>query len=317
MRENMRIVFYGTPEFAVASLDSLLKGNDPVVAVVTAPDKPSGRGLQLKASPVKEHAVKNNIPVLQPEDLKDQSFIEELKRLKPDLQVVVAFRILPEEIWSLPPKGTFNLHSSLLPDYRGAAPINWVLINGETETGVTTFFLDKTIDTGNIILQESTPIEPSETAGELHDRLMKTGAGLVMKTTEAIRNGTVQQVSQTLLTDHEKPLHRAPKIFREMCRIDWCRNTLEVFNLVRGLSPYPGAFTEITAGGNTHMLKIFRVDPEISRPTVEPGSYLTDHRTFMKIAAYDGYLHLREIQLSGRRPMGIDQFLRGFGKVFT
>jgi methionyl-tRNA formyltransferase len=317
MKDRLRIVFYGTPEFAVASLEALVKSGNSVVAVVTAPDKPAGRGLQMKQSPVKEYALLHDLPILQPENLKDDSFLKELKEINPDLQVVVAFRILPREVWSLPLLGTFNLHSSLLPDYRGAAPINWAVINGEKETGVTTFFLEDTVDTGNIIYQEKTVITPYETAGELHDRLKILGAELVVRTTGTIISGTVSQISQQDLTGTRRPIHRAPKIHKEDCRINWKNNVLPVYNLIRGMSPYPGAFTEITAGGQSLYLKIFRTGMEISQHDMEPGSYLTDHRTFMKIAAYDGYLNLLELQLSGRRPMGISQFLRGFGKVFS
>jgi methionyl-tRNA formyltransferase len=317
MREKLRIVFFGTPEFAVASLDALLKRGDLVVAIVTAPDKPSGRGLNVKFSPVKEFALLNKIPLLQPLNLKDEGFLQELKNLKPDLQIVVAFRILPREVWSFPSLGTFNLHSSLLPDYRGAAPINWVLINGETETGVTTFFLEDSVDTGNIILQEKTTIAAGESAGELHERLKIMGAELVLKTTDAIQTGTPRQIRQRDLTISERPIHPAPKIFKENCHINWNNSVLQINNLIRGLAPHPGAFTEVESGGQSHYMKIFSAETEFILPAISPGSYITDHKTFFKIAANDGYLQLRLIQLSGRRPMGIGEFLRGFGKVFT
>lgn len=317
MKDRLRIVFFGTPEFAVASLERLAKGDDCIAAVVTAPDKPAGRGLQLKHSPVKEYALKNNLPVLQPVNLKDENFLQELTNIKPDLQVVVAFRILPREVWSLPSFGTFNLHSSLLPDYRGAAPINWVLINGETETGITTFFLEDSIDTGNIIFQEKTSIAADETAGELHDRLKTMGAELVMKTIDAIKVAATRQISQRDLTNSEKIIHRAPKIYKENCHINWRNNVLQIYNLIRGLSPNPGAFTELDSGGQSYYLKIFKADLEYNSSTIDPGCFLTDHKSFFKIAANDGYLHLREIQISGRRPMGINEFLRGFGKIFT
>jgi methionyl-tRNA formyltransferase len=317
MKDGLRIVFFGTPEFAVASLDALVHSGNRVVAVVTAPDKPAGRGLQISQSAVKEYALGHDLLLLQPEDLNGTSFLEELKKVNADLQVVVAFRIMPREVWSLPPCGTFNLHSSLLPDYRGAAPINWAVINGEKETGVTTFFLEDKVDTGNIIFQEKTLIGPDETAGALHDRLMVMGAELVVKTTEAITTGTARQVSQHELTLPERPLHRAPKIHKEDCRINWQADVGTVHNLVRGLSPYPGAFTEISAGGQKLYLKIFMAEPEYTRPDAGPGSWQTDTKSFMKIAAYDGYLNLQEVQLSGRRPMGITEFLRGFGKVFS
>lgn len=317
MKNRLRIIFFGTPEFAVASLKCLAKGDDCISAVVTAPDKHAGRGLQLKHSSVKEYALKNNIPFLQPVNLKDESFLQELKNIKPDIQVVVAFRILPREVWSLPSLGTFNLHSSLLPDYRGAAPINWVLINGEKETGITTFFLEDSVDTGNIIFQEKTSIAADETAGELHDRLKIMGAELVVKTTDTIKAGTAHQISQHDLAGSEQVLHRAPKIYKEDCHINWRNNVLHIYNLIRGLSPHPGAFTELDSGGQSYYLKIFRADAEYNLPTIDPGCFLTDHKSFFKIAANDGYLNLREIQLSGRRPMRIIEFLRGFGKVFT
>ena len=317
MKDRLRIVFFGTPEFAVASLDALVNSDNDVAAVVTAPDKPAGRGLQMNQSAVKEYALKHGLRVLQPDDLSGSSFVDELKQINADLQVVVAFRILPREVWSLPPYGTFNLHSSLLPDYRGAAPINRVVINGEKMTGVTTFFLEDKVDTGNIIYQEKTLIGPDETAGSLHDRLMVIGAELVIKTTDAIRAGTARQVSQHELTLPDRTLHRAPKIHKEDCRINWQEDIRSVYNRVRGLSPYPGAFTEIRPGGQSLYLKIFRAEPEFTRPVSEPGSWQTDTKIFMKIAAYDGYLNLLEVQLSGRRPMGIAEFLRGFGKVFS
>lgn len=317
MKNRIRIVFYGTPEFAVPSMELLAKGEDILSAVVTAPDKPAGRGLKLNHSPVKEYALKNNIPVLQPVNLKDQSFLQELKKINPDLQVVVAFRILPREVWSMPSLGTINLHSSLLPDYRGAAPINWVLINGEEETGVTTFFLEESIDTGNIIFQEKTSITGGETAGELHDRLKIMGAELVLKTKDGIKAGTAHQISQHDLTVSQRQIHRAPKLYKEDCHINWHNDVLHIYNLIRGLSPYPGAFTELDSGGQSYYIKIFRADAEYDTPSKEPGNWLTDHKSFFKIAAKNGYLHLREIQLSGRRPMGIEQFLRGFGRVFT
>lgn len=317
MKKPLRIVFYGTPDFAVASLERLAKGDDYLAAVVTAPEKPAGRGLKITHSPVKEFALKNNIPVLQPVNLNDDSFLNELNKIKPDLQVVVAFRILPREVWSLPALGTVNLHSSLLPDYRGAAPINWVLINGETETGVTTFLLDDSIDTGNILFRQKIAIASGETAGELYDRLKIAGSELLMKTVDAIKAGTVSQTRQSDLTGSHQVIHRAPKIHKDDCRINWKRDVKNIYDLIRGLSPYPGAFTELESGGQSYYLKIFRADAEVDSPTIAPGYWLTDHKSFFKIAANDGYLQLREIQLSGRRPMGISEFLRGFGKVFT
>lgn len=307
----MRIVFMGTPEFAVASLDALLAAGKEVVAIVTAPDRPSGRGQKLAQSAVKTYAVEKGIPVLQPERLKDPSFLEQLKSLKADLQVVVAFRMLPEIVWNMPPRGTVNLHASLLPQYRGAAPINHVLINGESETGVTTFLLQQEIDTGHILFSEKVAIGPDETAGELHDQLMQTGAGLLVKTVDALENNTVTPRPQASnINELDEVLKPAPKIFREHCRIDWNNNIDDLHNLIRGLSPYPAAFME----SNGKSIKIFRsskekIDDPANLPL--PGTPISDNKSFLKYAAKDGYIHILELQAEGKKKMEIAEFLRG------
>ncbi|SFA53584.1 methionyl-tRNA formyltransferase [Pedobacter suwonensis] len=299
----MKIVFMGTPDFAVASLDALVQANFDVVAVVTAPDKPAGRGQKLSESAVKKYAVEKGIPVLQPEKLKNPEFIEQLKSYQADLQVVVAFRMLPEVVWNMPPKGTINLHGSLLPQYRGAAPINHAIINGEKESGVTTFFLTHEIDTGNIILSESTPIADNETAGDLHDKLMHIGANLLVKTLKAIEAGEVSEQPQP----QSGNLKHAPKIFKEDCKIDWNNPVQMIYNLIRGLSPYPTAFTFL----NDKTLKIFKAEIEHKEPGIVAGGFLTDGKTFLKFAAKDGFIKLLNIQYEGKKRMPIEDFLRG------
>lgn len=306
----MRIVFMGTPEFAVASLDALVKTGKKVVAVVTAPDRPAGRGQKLKPSAVKTYAVENGIPVLQPERLKDPEFIAQLSSLKADLQVVVAFRMLPEIVWDMPPLGTVNLHASLLPHYRGAAPINHVLINGETETGVTTFLLQHEIDTGNILFAEKVAIEPDETAGELHDKLMEVGATLLVKTVDALaQNSVTPKPQSSLIEGEQKELKSAPKIFREHCHLDWNQKVDDLHNLIRGLSPYPAAFTEL----NGKSIKVFRSSKEYadSQNLPAPGTPITDNKTFLKFSAKDGFIHVLELQAEGKKKMEVAYFLRG------
>src|SRR5512138_3309744 len=310
-----RIVFYGTPQFAVASLRQLVEEGYPVAGVVTAPDRPAGRGLKLTHSPVKEYALQAGLNLLQPLSLKDPRFLQALHTLAPELQVVVAFRMMPREVWSLSPLGTFNLHASLLPDYRGAAPINWVIIRGEKETGVTTFFLDDKIDTGEIIQMERTQIYPHETAGELHDRLMVLGAALVSSTVHAIAAGTVSRVSQAQLEGTSSPLKTAPKFTREDARINWTLDLQTVYNLVRGMSPYPGAFTDLRfPDGMVLDLKILRTLPEPSGNPVTPGEIVSDGRTFLKVTAPGGYLALLQVQPAGRKVMEIGELLNGFGR---
>lgn len=293
----------GTPDFAVASLDALVQANFDVVAVVTAPDKPAGRGQKLNESAVKKYAVEKGIPVLQPEKLKNPEFIEELRSYQADLQVVVAFRMLPEIVWNMPAKGTINLHGSLLPQYRGAAPINHAIINGEKESGVTTFFLKQEIDTGDIILSDSVPIADDETAGELHDKLMVVGANLLVKTLRAIEANNIIEQPQPQNTD----LKHAPKIFKEDCKIDWNNQAQTIHNLIRGLSPYPTAFTVL----NEKNLKVFKAEIEDKEPGIVAGGFLTDGKTYLKFAAKDGFIKLLDIQYEGKKRMLIEDFLRG------
>jgi methionyl-tRNA formyltransferase len=296
----------GTPEFAVASLDALIESGGEIVGVVTAPDKPAGRGQKVSESAVKEYAVAHGLKILQPEKLKNEEFLAELKALEADLQVVVAFRMLPEVVWSMPPRGTINLHASLLPQYRGAAPINWVLINGEKESGVTTFFLKQEIDTGDILFTEKVTLTGLETAGELHDRLMYKGAGLLVKTVKAIESGRYTELPQTHLAEGVE-LRHAPKIFKEDCEIDWNQSAEKVYNLIRGLSPYPTAFTAL----QDKTLKVFRAEYELAETSEEPGEFFSDNKTFLKAAAKGGFVSLKEVQLEGKKRMGIEEFLRG------
>ncbi|MGM9479404.1 methionyl-tRNA formyltransferase [Pedobacter sp. GSP4] len=299
----MKIVFMGTPDFAVASLDALVQANFDVVAVVTAPDKPAGRGQKINESAVKKYALEKQIPILQPEKLKNPEFIEELRSYQADLQVVVAFRMLPEVVWNMPPKGTINLHGSLLPQYRGAAPINHAIINGEKESGVTTFFLTHEIDTGNIILSDSVAIADDETAGELHDKLMHVGANLLVKTLKAIEDNNISEQPQPQSED----LKHAPKIFKEDCKIDWTKPAQNVHNLIRGLSPYPTAFTML----NDKTLKVFKAEIEDKEPGIAAGGFLTDGKTYLKFATKDGFIKLLDIQYEGKKRMLIEDFLRG------
>ncbi len=295
----------GTPDFAVASLDALLQAGCQVVGVVTAPDRPAGRGLQLQPSAVKEYAVQHGLPVLQPEKLRDPVFLTELAGWKADLQVVVAFRMLPEIVWNAPPMGTINVHGSLLPQYRGAAPINWAVMEGEKETGVTTFRLQHAIDTGNILLQAKLPIGPDETAGSVHDRMKLLGATTLVETIKGLADGTLTETPQP---SDEGQLKHAPKIFTETCRIHWTENVDTIYNKVRGLSPYPAAFTELE--GKT--LRVFRVAKEKTPPAHPAGQWLSDGKSFLKCAAADGYILLEELQLQGKKKMHVADFLRGF-----
>lgn len=310
----VRIVYMGTPEFAVEPLDRLVKRGYKVVGVVTVADKPSGRGLKVNESAVKQYAVKNGIPVLQPVRLKDPEFLEALKAWKADMFVVVAFRMLPEEVWSMPRLGTFNLHAALLPQYRGAAPINWAVINGERMTGVTTFMIDKDIDTGGIIYRQECRIDPEDTAGDVHDKLMEIGAELVVQTVEGLIQNNVETRVQRSFIQGSEVLKPAPKLTRELCRIDWTRSSRDVHNLIRGLSPYPAAFTELVDGdGGCHPLKIYRSERLDMKGA--PGEILTDGRTYLAIAAADGAVGLKEIQLAGKKRMDIKAFLLGFRDI--
>ena len=299
----MKIVFMGTPDFAVASLSALQQANFDIVGVVTAADKPAGRGQKLGESAVKKYAIANGLKVLQPLKLKDPDFIADLKALKADLFVVVAFRMLPEMVWDMPPKGTINLHGSLLPQYRGAAPINHAIINGEKETGVTTFFLKQEIDTGDIIFTDAVEITANETAGSLHDKLMHIGANLLVKTVSAIEANNYNEIPQP----QSEELKAAPKIFKDFCKVNWHATNQEVYHLIRGLSPYPTAFTLL----NDKTLKIFNAEPENSKPTVAAGEFLTDGKTYLKFATTDGYIKLTDVQFEGKKRMSIEELLRG------
>jgi methionyl-tRNA formyltransferase len=306
------IIFMGTPEFAVASLDALVNAGYHIVGVITAPDKPSGRGMKMNESAVKKYASEKGFKILQPEKLKNPEFIEELKSLNADLQIVVAFRMLPEIVWNMPPMGTINLHGSLLPQYRGAAPINWAIINGEKETGVTTFKLQHEIDTGNILLSEKIPINENETAGELHDKMKIVGANLLVKTVAGIIEGNLKERPQPSMGNGQWSIGNspklAPKIFTETCKIDWNKSVDEVHNLIRGLSPFPGAFTNF----DNKILKIYLSQKEETTTTVLAGNYETDKKTYLRFAAANGYIYLKEIQLEGKKKMLIGDFLRGY-----
>jgi methionyl-tRNA formyltransferase len=302
--KNLRIIFMGTPEFAVPSLDLLYKEGYDIVGVVTAPDKPAGRGMKLSESEVKKYAVANNLKVFQPEKLKHPDFIEQLRELNADLQVVVAFRMLPELVWNMPPLGTINLHASLLPQYRGAAPINWAIINGEKETGVTTFKLQHEIDTGNILLQEKIKITDDETAGSLHDKMKALGAKVLLRTVQQLHNGTLQEHPQR----HSSKLCPAPKIFPEDCKINWNQEVAEINNFIRGLSPYPTAFTFL----NGKKIKIFSAEIEQFSVLDIPGNFITDRKSYLKFAARDGYISVKELQLEGKKRMRVADFLRGW-----
>ena len=304
----MRIVFMGTPDFAVASLAALLNAGFDIVGVITAPDKPAGRGQKLQESAVKKFASEKGLHILQPEKLKNPEFLEELAALKADLQVVVAFRMLPEVVWNMPKKGTINLHASLLPQYRGAAPINWAIINGEKESGVTTFFLKQEIDTGDVLFSEKAEITEEMTASDLHDTLMNVGSQLLTQTVKAIKANNYQEKPQESFGLNE--LKHAPKIFKEDCKINWNKNNEEVFNFIRGLSSYPTAFTDFLGKG----LKIYLAEKENKEPGISPGAFLTDHKTYLKFGSNDGFILVKEIQQQGKKRMKIEEFLRGVRK---
>ncbi len=304
--EQLRIVFFGTPDFAVASLNALVAAGANVVAVVTSPDKPAGRGMHLHESAVKQYAVGKGLLVLQPEKMKAPEFIEQLKALKADLQVVVAFRMMPEVVWNMPPMGTINVHGSLLPQYRGAAPINWAIINGELETGVTTFRLKHEIDTGDILLQQAVPIRADDNAGTMHDKLMAAGAELLVKTVSGLAADAIPEQPQQLLP--ELQIKNAPKIFKEDLLIDWTKTAREIDNFVRGMSPYPTAFAML----GDKSIKIFSSDYREEAHTAVPGSFDTDHATYLRFAAKDGWLYIDELQQEGKKRMNVVDFLRGF-----
>jgi len=304
----------GTPDFAVESLEILVEGGYNVVGVITVPDKPAGRGHKIQYSAVKKYAVEHQLPVLQPEKLKDENFLNDLRGLEADLQVVVAFRMLPEVVWNMPRLGTINLHASLLPQYRGAAPINWAIINGEKETGVTTFLLTHEIDTGKIIFQEKMPVSEDDDAGTVHDRLMDIGDGLVRKTVDALAENKVRFIDQSELTGHGGVLRLAPKIFRETCEMDFTLTATEVCNFVRGLSPYPAAWTTVTLPGmeDAVVLKVFGVEKEVVEHQYPVGKMVTDGKRYLKIAVRDGFIHLKSVQAPAKKRMDIGDLLRGF-----
>ena len=305
----MRIVFMGTPDFAVASLDALVKAGCSIVGVITAPDKPAGRGMEMQQSAVKKYAVENKLRVLQPEKLKNPEFLEELKSLNAHLQIVVAFRMLPEVVWNMPPMGSVNLHGSLLPQYRGAAPINWAVINGEKETGVTTFKLKHEIDTGDILLQQSFTIGEEDNAGDVHDRMKEIGAAILIKTVKGLADGNLSEISQnSKLKIKNSELKHAPKIFTETCNIDWNKPVDEVYNLIRGLAPHPAAFTFL----QEKKLKIYKAEKIHDIPTDAPGSSKTDSKSFLHFSCNNGYISILELQLEGKKKMNIADFLRGY-----
>lgn len=308
-KKDISIVFMGTPRFAVESLDILIKNGYNIKAVLTATDKKAGRGRKIKMPEVKLYALKQNLKILQTENLKDKSIIDELKKLNADLFVVVAFRKLPKEIWQIPPLGTINLHASLLPDYRGAAPINWVIINGEKETGVTSFFINEKIDTGDIILQKKIKINEKDNAGTLHDKLMKEGALLLLQTVKNIESGCYSSIPQDKIK-RNKIIHTAPKINKEICKINWQKDTKDIYNFIRGLSPYPGAWTIMNINGKKVFTKIFECDYEYCKIT-QPGKILTDNKNYLKIFTLNGCIILNCLQLSGKKRMKIKEFLAG------
>lgn len=313
-KKDLRIVYMGTPDFAVESLKRLVEGGYNVVGVITMPDKPMGRhGSVLQPSPVKQYAVSQGLRVLQPERLKDGAFVEELRSLQADLQIVVAFRMLPEVVWNMPRLGTFNLHASLLPQYRGAAPINWAVINGDTETGITTFFLKHEIDTGEIIQQVRVPIADTDNVEVVHDKLMALGGDLVLETVDAILAGTVKTIPQEELIKQEGELRPAPKIFKDTCRIDWSKGVKQVYDFVRGLSPYPAAWTELCmADGSRQVLKVYQTEKIFASHNRQVGEICTDMKTYLHVAVKDGFINILSLQLAGKKRMDVKDFLRGY-----
>jgi len=301
--QDLRIIFMGTPEFAVASLDALLEAGANIVAVITGPDKLAGRGMKLSQSAVKKYAVEHNLPVLQPEKLRNPEFIQQLQDLKADLQIVVAFRMLPEIVWNMPPLGTINLHGSLLPQYRGAAPINWAVINGDKETGVTTFRLQHEIDTGEMLEQATMPISEDDTAGTVHDKMMELGAKTLVETVQKLASNAITSLPQIDSDD----LRKAPKIFTEDCNINWDDSVANIYNRIRGLSPYPGAFTLL----NGKIFKIYKAEKITATPEIAVGQYKTDNKRYIQFAAKDGFINVTEIQPEGKKRMNVEDYLRG------
>lgn len=312
-KEDLRIVYMGTPEFAVESLKRLVEGDYNVVGVITMPDKPVGRHASvLQPSPVKEYAIAQGLPVLQPERLKDETFVEQLRALKADLQIVVAFRMLPEIVWNMPRLGTFNLHASLLPQYRGAAPINWAVINGDTETGITTFFLTHEIDTGKVIQQVKVPIEETDDVEEVHDKLMHLGGNLVLETVDAILEDRVKPIPQEQMTQQNE-LRPAPKIFKETCRINWEQPAKKVYDFIRGLSPYPSAWTELCyPDGMSAIVKIYKTEKLLQIHSLPIGTVVSDGKTYFRAAVKDGFIDIESLQLAGKKRLSVVEFLRGF-----
>ncbi|SHF31969.1 methionyl-tRNA formyltransferase [Bacteroides faecichinchillae] len=311
-KEDLRIVYMGTPDFAVEALRQLVEGGYNVVGVITMPDKPAGRGHKVQYSPVKQYALEQNLPLLQPEKLKDEAFVEALRAWKADLQIVVAFRMLPEVVWNMPRLGTFNLHASLLPQYRGAAPINWAVINGDTETGITTFFLKHEIDTGEVIQQVRVPIADTDNVEVVHDKLMMLGGKLVVETVDDILNGTVKSIPQEEMAVAGE-LRSAPKIFKETCRIDWNQPVKKVYDFIRGLSPYPAAWTElINSEGEAVIMKVFESEKIHETHDLTPGTIVTDGKKYIKVALPDGFVSILSLQLPGKKRLKTDEFLRGF-----
>jgi len=315
-KDSLRIVYMGTPDFAVEPLRVLVESGYRVVCVITMPDKPAGRGMKLRYSPVKEYAISKKIPLLQPEKLKDPEFLAALKTFKADLQIVVAFRMLPEVVWGMPPMGTFNLHASLLPQYRGAAPINWAVMNGEKETGVTTFFLQQAIDTGDLLLQEKIVIEPDECVGSVHDKLMVLGGRMVLQTVNVIMNGSVNARPQNTVVSDESVLKSAPKLFKENTRIDWKEGCESLHNFIRGLSPFPSAWSELHSNeGEIIGVKIFEAGYVLTTHDLAPGTLVSDGKKELKVAVNGGFILLKRFQLAGRKALSTDEFLRGFTKI--
>ncbi|HAF29179.1 MAG TPA: methionyl-tRNA formyltransferase [Bacteroidales bacterium] len=312
---NLRIIYMGTPDFAVEPLKLLVENNYNVVGVVTNPDKPAGRGQKLQESAVKKYAISQNLNILQPHKFRDESFLNELKELNADLQIVVAFKMLPEVVWNMPRIGTFNLHASLLPQYRGAAPINWAIINGESKTGVTTFFLKHEIDTGNIIFQEEVQILEDDDAGSIHDKLMYKGANLVLKTVDSILTGNYPQLNQNILVEAGTLIKHAPKIFKDDCKINWNKDLNSIHNHIRGLSPYPAAWTEMVNNEEEIQIKIFKSEKESGNHNFTTGKIISDQKTHLKVAVKGGFVHLKELQLAGKKRLRVEDFLRGFQEI--
>ena len=311
-KDNLRIVYMGTPEFAVEGLRCLVEGGYNVVGVITMPDKPAGRGHKIHFSPVKQFALDHNLPLLQPEKLKDESFVQALREWKADLQIVVAFRMLPEVVWSMPRLGTFNLHASLLPQYRGAAPINWAVINGDTETGITTFFLKHEIDTGEVIQQVRVPIADTDNVEIVHDKLMILGGRLITETVDAILGGTVKPIPQEKMAVVGE-LRPAPKIFKETCRIDWSQSAKRIYDFIRGLSPYPAAWSELSnSSGETIVVKIFESEKIVETHQLSPGTIVTDGKSYLKVAVADGFVGILALQFPGKKRLRTEELLRGY-----